>query len=234
MTTTATAKNRTETLQEDTTKATLPEPVSIIGLDNRDFEVFEINGLEARMEALIERVRPKLHQLGEVLSPTLTEMCGEEMFPHVAKHARRTVNPPNDTWVAFANHKRGYKAHPHFQVGMWSTHVFIQFAIIYECPNKSIFAERALFELQSIRRAIPDHFVWSKDHMVPTGLTHGQLTDEELADLLTRLKTVKASELTCGIHIQRGDPILADGKALLKVIIETFSTLLPLYRIAFA
>lgn len=202
--------------------------------DERDFEVFEISGLESRMDALIARVRPKLYQLGDKFSQSLGELCGEEMFTHVAKHARRTVNPPNDTWVAFANNKRGYKAHPHFQIGLWPTHVFVQFAIIYECPNKNIFAERALDELDSVRRAVPDHFVWSKDHMVPTGLTHSELADAELADLLTRLKTVKASELTCGIHIGRGDPLLADGAAFMKRAEETFKTLLPLYRMAFA
>jgi uncharacterized protein YktB (UPF0637 family) len=204
------------------------------GFDNRDFEVFEIDGLETRMEALIDRVRPKFHLLGERIASSLEQMCGEEMFTHVAKHARRTVNAPNDSWVAFANNKRGYKAHPHFQVGLWSTHVFVQFAIIYECPNKNVFAERALSELASIRKAVPDHFVWSKDHMIPTGLQHGELADDELAELFERLKSVKASELTCGIHLMRGDPVLADGEAFAKLAEGTFRTLLPLYRMAFA
>ncbi len=204
------------------------------GFADRDFEVFEIEGLEARMDALIGRVRPKLHMIGDRISQSLGELCGEEMFTHVAKHARRTVNPPNDTWVAFANNKRGYKAHPHFQIGLWSTHVFIQFAIIYECPNKNVFAERALTELDSVHSTVPGHFVWSKDHMVPEGLTHSELSNEQLADLLLRLKTVKAAELTCGIHIRRGDPILADGAAIIRKAEETFTTLLPLYRMAFA
>ncbi|MDQ0168823.1 uncharacterized protein YktB (UPF0637 family) [Paenibacillus tundrae] len=70
------------------------------GFNNRDFDVFQVPGLEPRMEMLIERVRPKLEALGAELAPYLTELCGEEMFVHVAKHARRTVNPPIDTWVA--------------------------------------------------------------------------------------------------------------------------------------
>ncbi|WP_397261357.1 DUF1054 family protein [Peribacillus simplex] len=32
----------------------------------------------------------------------MSVLTGDEMYPHVAKHARRKVNPPNDTWVAFA------------------------------------------------------------------------------------------------------------------------------------
>jgi uncharacterized protein YktB (UPF0637 family) len=204
------------------------------GIDDRDFEVFEIEGLEPRMEALIERVRPKFHELGEVIAPYLTGLCGENMFTHVAKHARRTVNAPNDSWVAFARDKRGYKAHPHYQIGLWSTHAFVQFAIIYESPNKNAFAERALSELESVRSSIPSHFIWSKDHMVPTGLIHGEQTDEQLAELFMRLKSVKAAELTCGIHIQKGDPVLSDGKAFVKLVEDTFATLLPLYQMALA
>lgn len=202
------------------------------GFNVQDFEVFEIEGLEARMEALIDRVRPKFHLLGECLTPFLGQLCGEEMFTHVAKHARRTVNAPNDSWVAFANNKRGYKAHPHFQIGLWSTHVFIQFAIIYECPSKNVFAERALAELDSVRSSVPANYVWSKDHMVPTGLIHSELTEEGLKDLLVRLKSVKAAELTCGIHLTKGDPLLSDGRNFLKLVEDTFRTLLPLYRMA--
>ena len=32
------------------------------GFKNEDFQVFHIDGLEARMEALIERIRPKLER----------------------------------------------------------------------------------------------------------------------------------------------------------------------------
>ena len=117
------------------------------GFAAADFDVFEIDGLEAQMEALIWHIRPKLEELGARLSPVLALETGLEFYPHVAKHARRTVNPPKDTWVAFASNKRGYKAHPHFQIGLWGTHVFIQFAIIYEAVGKSSFAARALQQL---------------------------------------------------------------------------------------
>ncbi|MFD0671875.1 YktB family protein [Cohnella sp. GCM10027633] len=204
------------------------------GFAKEDFAVFEIEGLEPRMEALIATVRPKLHQLGDLVAEYLEGLCGEPMFPHVAKHARRTINPPHDTWVAYANNKRGYKAYPHFQIGLWSTHVFVQFAIIYECPGKSAFAERALTELDSVRRSVPAHYVWSKDHMVPAGIVHGDLPDAGLAELFDRLKTVKAAELTCGIHIQRDDTLRMDGDAFVRLAEDTFRTLMPLYKMAWA
>lgn len=210
------------------TTATVP----FTGFTKQDFSVFEIDGLEPRMNALIENVRPKLHQLGDLLAPYLSELCGEPMFPHVAKHARRTINPPNDTWVAYANNKRGYKAYPHFQIGLWSSHVFVQFAIIYECPNKAEFANRALAELDSVRRSVPNGYVWSKDHMIPEGLPHASLNDEELSELFVRLKSVKAAELTCGIHIQRDEALKMDGDAFVRLAEQTFQTVLPLYKMA--
>ncbi|GGG09518.1 YktB family protein [Paenibacillus abyssi] len=203
------------------------------GFTQTDFDVFAIPGLEPRMSALIDNVRPKLHQLGERMAPTLSVLCGEEMYPHVAKHARRTINPPNDTWVAFANNKRGYKAHPHFQIGLFESHLFIQFAIIYESNNKSVFADHALSRLNEIRRLVPAHYVWSSDHMVPGGTPHGEMKSDDLKGLLNRLKTVKASEALCGLIVDRHDPLLLDGEKLVSTIEETFSTVLPLYRMAF-
>ncbi|MBH4638663.1 DUF1054 family protein [Staphylococcus aureus] len=73
----------------------------------KDFKAFNVEGLDARMEALNEYIRPQLHELGEYFSDFFTSQTGETFYPHVAKHARRSVNPPKDTWVAF---ERKFKA----------------------------------------------------------------------------------------------------------------------------
>ncbi|GBF76220.1 hypothetical protein PA598K_04672 [Paenibacillus sp. 598K] len=202
------------------------------GFAPEDFDVFAIDGLEPRMEALIARVRPKLHQLGAELAPTLSVLCGEEMYPHVAKHARRKVHPPNDTWVAYAPNKRGYKAHPHFQIGLFESHLFIQFALIYEATAKESFAKQALKRVSELRKQIPSGFTWSGDHTEPGGTLHSKLSADELQTLLSRLQTVKSAELLCGLIIDRHDPLLRDGSALLAKAEETFASLLPLYRLA--
>ncbi|WP_338540144.1 YktB family protein [Paenibacillus tundrae] len=203
------------------------------GFNSRDFDVFQVPGLEPRMEMLIERVRPKLEALGTELAPYLTELCGEEMFVHVAKHARRTVNPPIDTWVAWGSSKRGYKALPHFEVGMFDTHVFVIFAVIYESPNKITFAEALERELDEVRRNLPGEFYWSMDHMDPQGTFHKDMKSEDYDKIITKLKTVKKAEVMCGLRIERDDPLAADGEQLLKTIRSTFKTLLPLYRMSF-
>jgi uncharacterized protein YktB (UPF0637 family) len=207
--------------------------MTFTGFSKEDFEVFHIPGLEPRMDALISRVRPKLTELGDEMAPVLSAICAEEMFPHVAKHARRTVHPPNDTWVAWGPNKRGYKALPHFQTGMFHSHLFIVFAIIYESSNKLVFAEALNAHLPQIRKELPGSFFWSTDHLDPRGTAQADMTDEQFAELSRKLKEVKKAEITCGLRIDKEDPLLQDGEALLGVIQETFETLLPLYRMSF-
>ncbi|WP_374110577.1 DUF1054 family protein [Neobacillus cucumis] len=37
--------------------------------------------------------------MGEYFAPLLSSLTEDEMFVHVAKNARRTINPPKDTWI---------------------------------------------------------------------------------------------------------------------------------------
>ncbi len=206
--------------------------MSFSGFNEEDFHVFNIEGLENRMEAIKIRIRPKLEQLGEHFAPTLSTQTGDEMFFHVAKHARRKVNPPKDTWVAFANNKRGYKMLPHFQIGLFESHLFIWFAIIYESPIKGEFANKLLEQSSSIASKIPPHFKWSGDHMQPEATDHRSLSKDDLISLFSRLRDIKKAELLCGIHIERNDPVLTNGQALIELIDETFQTVMPLYKLA--
>jgi uncharacterized protein YktB (UPF0637 family) len=203
------------------------------GFTQKDFDVFTVPGLDPRMEALKEHVRPKLHEIGAQLAPYLSAQCGEEMYPHVAMHARRTINPPNDTWVAWSNNKRGYKAHPHFQVGMWSTHLFIQFALIYESNNKEVFANQLEKQVNKIRKHIPGEYFWSLDHTKPEVTLHQDMNKKDFEEVIYKLKNIKKAEILCGLQLPNNSPILSDGSQLIKTIEQTFEQLMPLYRISF-
>jgi uncharacterized protein YktB (UPF0637 family) len=122
---------------------------------------------------------------------------------------------------------------PHFQVGLWSTHLFVQFAIIYECTQKDTFAENMANELESVIKEIPSHYFWSVDHMQPDVTLHQNMSVEDFHQVIHRLKTVKKAEILCGLKIERNDPILDDGQALRNQIEQTFKTVAPLYRMAF-
>lgn len=198
--------------------------------DDTDFEVFEIEGLEHRMQALIEKVRPKFEELGHTYASFFSSKTGEEFFPHVAKHARRSVNPPKDSWVAFAPYKRGYKAMPHFQIGLWGSHVFVILAVIYEVPDKVQIAER-LLKNKSLFKKLPKDFIISGDHMSPEALPLKTAHKQQLESLFVRLHDVKKAEFLVGRHLSREQAVEMSAEEFEAYTDETFEALLPVYNI---
>ncbi|SFX27582.1 Uncharacterized protein YktB, UPF0637 family [Thermoactinomyces sp. DSM 45891] len=196
-----------------------------------DFSVFQIPGLENRMEALQKTIRPKFEAFGQIMAQNLTAQLGDEVFVHIAKHARRTVNPPDETWVAWATNKRGYKAHPHFQLGLCGTHLFAWFALIYECDKKQPFARKLQDHLQ-IWKQIPKSFYVSEDHTKQDIIPVQEITNVRIVEILDRLSKVKKAEFLCGLVIPAEEVATLSGEQLLGRLEETFEKLIPLYRFA--
>ncbi|WP_042471552.1 YktB family protein [Bacillus ndiopicus] len=196
---------------------------------NEDFQVFSIDGLDERMGALTTIVRPKFQLLGEYFTTYFSTKTGDEFFPHVAKHARRTINPPKDSWVAFAPYKRGYKALPHFQIGLWGTHLFIVVAVIYEAPQKAEMAERLLANL-TLFDELTNDYVISGDHMSPNVIPLVEARPKQLQKLLQRLRDVKKGEFLVGRHLTIKQATALSADEFLTFAEETFDALLPIYN----
>ncbi|WP_153462482.1 YktB family protein [Sediminibacillus terrae] len=197
------------------------------GFTREDFATFDIEGLDARMEAIRERIQPKFQLIGDELTEHLSAQLGNEMFLHIAQHARRSVNPPADTWLAVAANKRGYKKHPHFQVGLFDDHVFIWLALIYELPEKQTIAKTFLDEYDALKQLTED-FVVSLDHTKKAALPISDLSEENLI----RFRDVKKAEFLVGKHIAPDSPIAKDGNKFIKEVKRTCDTLLPFYKLA--
>lgn len=200
------------------------------GFTQNEFDTFTIDGLEPRMKAIQERIQPKFRAIGQPLTDDLSSTLGNEMFLHIAKHLRRSVNPPKDTWLAIAASKRGYKQHPHFQIGLYDDHVFIWLAFIYELPNKTNIANSFLKNLKTIKSTVPNDFVVSLDHMKKDAISMKEI---DLKKALERFRDVKKSEFLIGRHFRSNDPILSDGDEFFKVVRDTFETLMPLYKLSY-
>ncbi|MEX2104391.1 MAG: DUF1054 domain-containing protein [Bacilli bacterium] len=202
------------------------------GFEESDFTLFDIPGLEERMDALIKQLRPKFELFGKEFSSELALITGEEMFPHVAKHARRKTNPPNDSWVAFSSNKRGYKMLPHFQIGLWASHVFIQWGIIYECLNKEQFSNQLIKHVNKVKKSIPNDYYWYKDHMNPEGIQHQNMKKDDFLEFARRLKENKNGEVMVGLNISKEDACKMSGQAFYDHVIETWSKLNELHRMS--
>ena len=201
------------------------------GFTNDDFNVFQIDGLDARMDAIKSIIRPKFEILSNVFTEELAVMTNEPMYAHIAKHARRTINPPNDTWVAFSSNPRGYKMVPHFQIGLWESHLFIWYAVIYEAKGKEPIGQRFLSKASEIKQTIPANYVWSIDHMKPDVLHHNALSTDDLSNMFERLAKVKKAELLCGFQVPRDEAVKIHGDELIEMIRDVFVHLLPLYNV---
>ncbi|MDQ0190754.1 DUF1054 domain-containing protein [Alicyclobacillus cycloheptanicus] len=203
------------------------------GFSDEDFEVFAVPGLEPRMAVLKSQLRPKLEALGADFSAYLSDLLGRPMFAHVAKHARRTVNPPDDSWVAFCEDKRGYKKHPHFQIGLWRTHVFATFGLIYESPVRAQYAEQLVRHADEVLRIVPPDYVWIPNHMDPNALSAAGVDEARLRELADRLKG-RQGELLVGLKVDREQAVQMTAGDFEQAVQQCFANLAPLFRLAAA
>ncbi|HLR01931.1 MAG TPA: DUF1054 domain-containing protein [Virgibacillus sp.] len=201
--------------------------MNLQGFTKKDFKTFEIDGLAERMDAIQKRIQPKFSEIGTELVDYLSAQLGNEVFLHIAKHARRTVNPPNDTWLAIADNKRGYKMHPHFQIGLFDDYLFMWLACIYELKGKENIAKTYIEHFEALKK-LPDEFVISMDHMKKDSFPVEQLEIKHLE----RFRDVKKAEFLIGRHLSPDDARTTDGDKLIKTAKETFETLIPFYRLA--
>jgi uncharacterized protein YktB (UPF0637 family) len=198
-----------------------------IGFTREDFEVFGIPTFPERMQGIKECVRPKLIALGEDLQPALTKLARTDVFPHVAKHARRTVNPPPETWVAFGPSARGYKKYGHFGLVVSRGGVHTRIVVKDEAPGRpqmaKVLEDRAavlakVFAKQSVARYDRWDYAGVPEFVEPT------------ADFWQEVAEALAKK-TGGLDVGVGWPAAQAVKLTEKRVLEVFASLLPLYEI---
>ncbi|MFT3658268.1 DUF1054 domain-containing protein [Staphylococcus ureilyticus] len=194
-----------------------------------DFKAFTVDGLDNRMEALNKHVRPQLHKLGEYFSQYLEATTGEVFYPHVAKHARRSVNPPKDTWVAFATNNRGYKMLPHFQIGLFENQLFVMYGVMHEAKDKAQRVKVFEEQFQTLKN-LPSDYSLSLDHMSQEKTYIANMSDDDIQSAIDRVKKVKKGELFVARTLAPNANELKTDKAFLNFLEETFAQLLKFYK----
>lgn len=193
----------------------------------QDFDVFAEPTLSGRMTAIRNVIDPKFEQAAALLLPILAT-DGQHWTAHIAKHLRRTTNTPDNTWVAFAPNKRGYKMMPHFELGLWADHLYLYLAV--EENMKPQLTHDIVAKLQQAREQVatlPTDYVLSGDHMVNA---NQPLTLAAYDDLVARFAAVRHSEVLMGITMPRDDARLNDDQ-LAEVLSTTVKTLCPIYQL---
>jgi uncharacterized protein YktB (UPF0637 family) len=198
-----------------------------IGFTREDFEVFGIPTFPERMQGIKERVRPKLTALGEDLRPALKRLANGDVFPHVAIHARRTVNPPPETWVAFGPSARGYKKYGYFGIVVSRAGIHTRIVVKDEAPDRQqmakVLRDRAdvlakVFAKQTVSR----YDRWNY-HSLPELVKPTANFWQSVAEMLAKK--------TGGLDVGLGWSVDRAVRLTKTQVVEAFESLLPVYEI---
>ncbi len=205
------------------------------GFTAKDFQVFAMPDFAGRMGAIRQKIQPKLMTLAEEMAPDFRRLVGAEIYAHVAKHMRRSVNPPGDTWVAFGPDKRGYKKTQHFKVAISRHCVRFLFEIGPEYATKTKWSrtwqahiDPLIPHLQRVKG-----LGWFKnEHDEDPAADLKDMTPEQIRDLAKELTRRKDGQLVLGRRVVQGEAIDLASTALEKEALVLFAILLPLYRLS--
>jgi uncharacterized protein YktB (UPF0637 family) len=199
-----------------------------------DFKVFDVTGFQSRMAEIRTRVRPKLEAFGHSLAPGVSRAIAGDVFTHVAKHARRTVNPPDDTWVAFALDRRGYKKHCHFKVAVSRQGVRFLFEAGPEHAQKKRWLgawKRHTRQLVPVLRRAQG-LGWFKDeHDDAPAAILTDLPADAVARLGDELLRTRDGQFVLGRAVSAEEATKWKPRDYARAARETFHLLAPLYRL---
>lgn len=192
----------------------------------REFAIFTIEGFAERMSGIRSYIQPKLRALGERLQAHVGRLYGEPCYAHVAKHMRRKVNPPPETWVAFSPSHRGYKQFCHYAFVVSRDGVHARLIVKSESPNRAAMAERLRKAARELARATKDVQLRSYEQWDFLGLP--ELIDNNEGfwkDCASRL-VLKTGGLDIGIGFDKKVPAsLTEAE-----IVKAFEQLLPICK----
>ena len=198
-----------------------------------DFRVFEVKGFAQRMSEIRARIRPKLETLGQRLLPELSRAIGAEAFAHVAQHARRTVNAPEDTWVAFASDRRGYKKHCHFKVAISRNAVRFLFEVGPEHADKKRWAaawKKSAPKLGPVLKRMKGLGYFKNEHDEQPAALLADLSVDELGALGDETLRTRDGQFVVGRAVPAAEAARWTEAQYRAAVLETVRALSPLCR----
>lgn len=171
--------------------------------DKNDFKVFEDMTLSGRLNLIRTNLDPKFEAIGAELMKQLEIEYQQQFYMKIAKHQRRTKNPPPDTWLAINQDKRGYKKTPHLELGLWPDRYFITFSLLADIKDRDQYYPILKTHQNSI---ITESWSVSNDHT-----SSEMLPANKLEAVRDRYEKVKSSDLVIGYELMKTDPIVQKG-----------------------
>jgi uncharacterized protein YktB (UPF0637 family) len=144
------------------------------------------------------------------------------------------VNPPDDTWVAFAADKRGYKKHCHFKVAVSRGAVRFLFEAGPEHARKKRWVaawKRHAPKLVPVFRRAKGLAWFKNEHDEAPAAVLSDLSAEEVARLADELLRRRDGQLVLGRVVSADEAARWKPADYSRAARETFCLLAPLYRL---
>jgi uncharacterized protein YktB (UPF0637 family) len=195
------------------------------GFQPADFELFSVPDFAGRMGAIRAQLRPKLAALGQDLNAPIQEAVALPTHPHVAQHMRRRVNPPVETWVAFARDRRGYKRWTHYRVAVSGDGVRVTVFVEDDADDKAPFGAnlaRQSKKLASELGKVPGLKWYTLD-------LEGKASAAQLAAAGERLQRVKMLKFQAGVPLSPEEALKLSPEQFEEWALRQVAALKPLY-----
>ena len=199
-----------------------------------DFKVFDLQGFQSRMAAIRGQIRPKLEALGAELLPAVARATGAEAHAHVARHARRTVNTPDDTWVAFGRDRRGYKKGCHFKVAISRHCVRFLFEVGPEYAEKKKWSAAWKKQAPKLMPGLKKlkGLAWFKnEHDEEPAALLADLSTDEITRLTDELTRTRDGQLVLGRLVGEAEAAKWGAEDYRRAAGSSFEALAGLYRL---
>ena len=198
-----------------------------LGFKPQDFEVFSVEGFSERMGQIYQHVRPKLVKLGEELAPEMSRKLHMEFFPHVAKHARRTVNPPPETWAAFGPSPKGYKRYGYMALCISGAGLHARAVVKSEADNRPEMAKKIRAKAPELVKSFRGTPTARYDRWDFAQLPQTVAADQPFFESLAESLDKKSGGIDLGFGWNLKQSLKLDRAELL----EAWRELEPLYRV---
>jgi len=147
---------------------------------------------------------------------------------------RRTVNPPDDTWVAFGPEKRGYKKVQHFKVAISRHSLRFLFEIGPEYADKAKWMpawEREIGRLAVKLKKGPGLGWYKNEHDEEPAALLESLSSHEIGGLAGEVMRRKDGQLVLGRRLEQAEVLRLKPRAFEQAALATFGDLAPLYKL---
>ncbi len=201
--------------------------MATLGFTPTDFEIFKVEGFSARMELIFARIRPKLLRIGGELAPELARKLHLEFFPHVARHLRRSVNPPLETWVAFGPSPRSYKRYGYLALCISQAGLHVRAVVKSEAESRAEMGRALEARAKQLVKDFDGTRIGRYEKWDFARLPNPARADGELFTAMAATLSQKTGWVDLGFGWNVRDSLRLDRAE----VIEAFHELEPLYRI---